>query len=331
MNIATFNAGSSSLSTKLLAVGTEDHISEILSFMANRVGVRGTVKGHVSCRVAEGASRIPVTLRTHAEAAERILGLIREHAFPIDCIGHRFVHGGSEFDRSCWIDPAVLGRLELCRPLAPIHNPNSLSVIGVTQATIPLVRQYVAFDTTFHRSLPAEATTYALPFPSFLDPRMRKAGFYGLSHQYQDVTTEAARFLKRPVMERTMVAYHLGTGGASVAAIRDGGPVDTSMGATPTAGLVMSARSGDLDPMIPLELADCLPGGTKAARHLLNRDSALLGLSGVSSDIRDLVTTIRDPSTSSPGLSQARAALAFDVYIHRLTAQVGRCSPLPVR
>ncbi len=188
MNIATFNAGSSSLSMKLFEIDPSGRICEVLSAKAHRVAVHGLVQGHVSYTMSGGAGRIPAAVPSHAAAAKMLLDLVRDRGFNIDRIGHRFVHGGFRFDRSVWISPTVLEQLDACRSLAPIHNPNSLSVIHVTQLEMPDVPQYVAFDTAFHRHLPEEARTYALPYPWFLDPTMRKAGFHGLS--YQDVTSK---------------------------------------------------------------------------------------------------------------------------------------------
>ncbi len=323
LNIATFNAGSSSLSMKLFAIDLSLHISEVFSAKAHRVAVRGVEEGHISYTIPGGAGRISAALPSHTIAADTLIELVRDRGFTIDRIGHRFVHGGFHFDRSAWLSPTELKRLDACRPLAPIHNPNSLAVIRVAQREMPSVPQYVAFDTAFHHDLPAEARTYALPYPWFLNPTMRKIGFHGLS--YQDVTTKTARFLSLTPEEMTLVACHLGTRGSSVAAIRNGRSVDTSMGATPTAGLVMSTRSGDVDPMIPLQLADHLSGGVEQVRQLLNRNSGLFGLSGISSDIRDLLAIARStqPGSGFSDRSHVRAALAVRVYVHRLISAIG--------
>ncbi len=264
---------------------------------------------------------MPAELPTYAAATERLVDLLRTHGFTVDRVGHRFVHGGSTFNRSAWVDNTVLVRLNACCPLAPIHNPNSLSVIQATLRDLPGIPQYVAFDTAFHCTLSNEAKTYGLPYPWFLDPAMHKVGFHGLS--YHDITAKTAAYFDRCVDEVSLVACHLGTGGSSVAAIRDGRSVDTSMGATPTAGLVMSTRCGDVDPMIPLRLADRLGGGVEEARQILNHASGLLGLSGVSSDIRDLLDIRRDSSKTLFRSSQPRVSLALGVYFHRLTSAVG--------
>jgi acetate kinase len=323
LNILIFNCGSSSLSYKVFRTTDFRHLSVVLSGKAHRVGVQGTEDAFIEHRLDAETFRETRPIRNHREAATLVITFIRERDIPIDLIGHRFVHGGSLFQRSTLLDAGQLERLERCLPLAPIHNPNSLSVIHATREALPGVRQYVTFDSAFHASIPEYAHTYALPRALVEEHGFRKYGFHGLS--YQDVTQKAAGFLGRSLGELRIVACHLGTGGSSVAAVRGGRSVDTSMGYSPLAGLVMSTRSGDIDPILPLHMVERCGYTASEVARILNKQSGLLGISGFSSDIRDLIHAMDKREDMSPLTEDGRqrARLAFEMYVYRLKQTIG--------
>lgn len=314
MNILVFNCGSSSLTYKIFQPDPSGEIAEVLSGKAHRVGVKGTEPSFIENHLGGEDYRDVVPIPDHRTGARLALEFIAKHEVPVDLIGHRFVHGGSYFERSVRVDAGVLGKLELCIPLAPIHNPTALSVIQEALGTLPEVPAFVAIDSAFHSTIPACARAYALPPRIVEEFEYRKYGFHGLSYTW--VAREASRFLGRPAEELRIVACHLGTGGSSVAAIEGGRSIDTSMGYSPLPGLVMSSRSGDIDPMLSLYLLAVYGYLPDDLLNLLNKKSGLLGLSGLSSDITDLIKRF-----SETGDDQAR--LAFDMYIHRLKKYVG--------
>jgi acetate kinase len=252
-------------------------------------------------------------LPDHRTAAAAVLAHLRKRGIVLDAIGHRFVHGGARFQAPVVITDEVLPDLAACNRLAPIHNPNSLSVIHLCRAELPGVMQYAAFDTAFHATLPEAAYRYALPLALADRCGFRKFGFHGLSYEY--VTQEAARVLNRPVEELRIIACHLGTGGSSVAAIDGGRSVETSMGYSPLPGLIMSTRSGDLDPSIVLALIVEHGYAPETVDRLLNRESGLIGISGSSSDLFELM---RLDEAGDP-----RARLAVAMYVHRLRSYIG--------
>ncbi len=231
---------------------------------------------------------------------------------PPDAVGHRVVHGGPDFTTAVVVTDDVLARLDALSSLAPLHNPRAVDGIHEVARLLPGVPSVACFDTAFHADLPAAAATYALPRAWNQHWRLRRYGFHGLSHAY--AVRRAAELVGRPVDELRIVSCHLGAG-ASLAAVRHGHPVDTTMGFTPLAGLVMNTRSGTVDPGLLLWLQEF---GRVAPEHLaevLEHRSGLKGLSGTSGDLREVLSGIAagDPD----------CALAFDVYVHRLRREIG--------
>ena len=300
-----FNVGSSSLTAKAFRDGTA-----VARVKANRVGVTGTEPPCIEATIGGTAMTVSTPVLTHAEAAERIVRLLRDNAMEVTRVGHRFVHGGHRITRAAEITPEVLETLRACLPLAPIHNPAAFAVIEAARRLLPATQQYVVADTAFHATIPPAVRAYALPQP-YRD-RFLKVGFHGLS--YENVTARLRGFLGADVPR--VVACHLGTGGSSCCAIRNGASLDTSMGASPLAGLVMSTRCGDIDPTVPIELATEL--GADETVRLLNTRSGLLGVSGLSSDIRDILREVAED-----GPHRAECQLAFDVYVRQLVKTVG--------
>jgi acetate kinase len=313
MHLLVFNCGSSSLNYKLFSATPGNELQVICKGKAHRVGVKGSEPAFIEHQCRGETFKTTPFLPDHRKAASLVLDFIRENGLPVDAIGHRFVHGGSKFQTTTRLDDSSLAGLQTCLPLAPIHNPNSMSVIAVCRERLPALPQYVTFDTAFHASLPECSYRYALPASLSEGMGLRKYGFHGLSYRY--VTRQAAAFLGRPLDELDLVACHLGTGGSSAAAIRQGRSIDTSMGYSPLAGLMMSTRTGDLDPLLPLDLMEQMGFKPEQLDEILNTKSGLLGVSGLSSDIRDLIRAGHEGND--------RAALAVKMYTYRLRKAIG--------
>ncbi len=246
----------------------------------------------------------------HARAVTQILAEIG--TLPIDAVGHRVVHGGPDFHDAVAIDDTVRTAIESCVSLAPLHNPANLAGIAAATAALPGVPQVAVFDTAFHARMPRRARTYAIDPELAERHRIKRYGFHGTSHSF--VAGRAAEYLDRPIDELRLVTLHLG-GGASACAVEFGQSVDTSFGFTPLAGLVMGTRSGDLDPGIVLQLLRDQSLSVDDVEQLLNRNSGLKGLSGVSSDLRDIEQAAADGND--------RARLAIAVFAHRVRSYIG--------
>lgn len=236
-------------------------------------------------------------------------------ALPVEAVGHRVVHGGERLVQPVKIDAAIEAAIDACRTFAPLHNPLNLRGIRAARARFPSLPHVAVFDTAFHADLPPHAYLYGLPYALYEQHGIRRYGFHGHSHQY--VASRVAEHLAGdhaldPAQLR-LVTCHLG-GGASVAAIRGGASVDTSMGLTPLEGLVMGTRSGDLDPSIPGILEELGYARAQIAT-LLNHESGVAGISGLGADFRDL--------EAHAARGHARARLAIDVYVHRLRKYIG--------
>ncbi len=255
---------------------------------------------------------IPADFSTHRLAAEKILEVLKDRDVKIDAVGHRFVNGGSFFKRAARLDDEALEHLRECLPLAPIHNPNSYSVIEVCLEQLPGIPQYAVFDTSFHAQMPPENTVYAIP-QDIAGPRgFRKIGFHGLSYQY--ISGRASALLGIPPEELRLVMCHLGTGGSSVCAYYKGRSIDTSMGYSPLSGLIMSTRSGELDPEIVLDFIR--EGMTPdEVSNMLNKKSGLIGLSGYSSNLGEIIEAAEQGNEA--------CELTFKAYVNRLRKYIG--------
>jgi acetate kinase len=313
VNILVFNCGSSSLTYKVFRSTSSSRPEVILRGKARRVGVTGSEPSSIENRF-EGQTHADVTpIASHEQAARLALDFIQRKSIPVDYVGHRFVHGGSIFMQSVFLDEQTLRTLHECIPLAPIHNPIALGVVKESRRIIPLERHYVTFDNAFHASLPPCAYRYLLPKAIAERFGFRKYGFHGLSYSY--VAQQTSEFLGLPSARLRVVACHLGTGGSSVAAMLGGRSMDTSMGYSPLTGLVMSTRSGDIDPLVAVSLMASSGYRPDEVLDLLNRRSGLLGVSGFSSDIGDIIHQGSDPEHDSE--------LAVRMYVHRLRKYVG--------
>ena len=316
MKTLVINSGSSSIKYQLLDLGSERVLA---SGLAERIGESSSVLTHR--RLTAGNYKQFTEegrIANHLEGLERIVGLllgpgtgaIDSHS-EIDAVGHRVVHGGDIFSQPTLVDDQVIADIEACIPLAPLHNPANLMGIRVARQLFPEAAQVAVFDTAFHQSLPPEAYLYAIPHELHEKYKIRRYGFHGTSHAF--VAQEAAAYLKRPLAELNLISLHLGNG-ASMAAIANGRSIDTTMGLTPLAGLVMGTRSGDLDPSVLLFLAEHENVSAGELDRLLNRQSGLLGLCG-SSDMREVIERME------AGDQKADTALA--VFTYRIRHYIG--------
>ncbi len=297
-SVLVVNAGSSSLKVKLVPQGW--------SGLVERIGGESKVKVNSEDSPAEG-------IKNHEDAFRVLLEHLSAN-IPLETItavGHRVVHGGERYTEPTLLTDEVLDDLEALVPLAPLHNPANLEGVRAALRLLPGVPQVAVFDTAFHSTLPPRAFLYGLPREFYTEQGIRRYGFHGTSHDY--VTRRAAELLGRPLTELRLVSLHLGNG-SSAAAVAGGRSVDTSMGFTPLAGLLMGTRTGDIDPGVLLYL---LQNGMDAGEldTLLNKRSGLLGLSSVSNDMRDVRRAARE------GNKAAREAVA--VFCYRIRKTIG--------
>ena len=307
MNVLVINAGSSSLKYQLLNPATGDLLAKGL---CERIGIDGKFTYKPQVEGKEKLDAVDVAMPTHAEAIAAVLdalvdpknGVIASMK-EIDAVGHRVVHGGEKFASSVVITDEVMAAIEECNPLAPLHNPANIIGIKACQEKMPGVPMVAVFDTAFHQTMPAKAYTYAIPYEYYENDKMRRYGFHGTSHRY--VSQRCAEILGKPIEDLKIVSCHLGNG-SSITAIDGGKSVDTSMGLTPLAGLPMGTRSGDMDAGIMEFIMKKYDMSMADMMTTLNKKSGVLGISGVSSDFRDLDNAAAE--------GNQRAALAVEVF-----------------
>ena len=230
----------------------------------------------------------------------------------LDAVGHRMVHGGEKFNKSVLLTPEVMEAFAACNDLAPLHNPANIKGVNAVSALLPNIPQVGVFDTAFHQTMPDYAYMYALPYELYQKYGVRRYGFHGTSHRY--VSQRVCEFLGVKPEGKKIITYHIGNG-ASIAAVKDGKCVDTSMGLTPLEGLIMGTRSGDIDAGAVTFLMDKLGLDTKGISNLLNKQSGLLGVSEGSSDFRDILAGIANGND--------KARLAKDMYCYRIKKYIG--------
>ena len=317
MNILVINAGSSSLKYQLLNPETQQVLAKGL---CERIGIDGKFTYKPQMEGKQVLDAIDIAMPTHSEAIQAVLdalvdkdngviGSMKE----IDAVGHRVVHGGEAFNQSVLITDEVMKALEDCIPLAPLHNPANITGINACTAVMGKdVPQVAVFDTAFHQTMPAKAYMYALPYEYYEKDKVRRYGFHGTSHKY--VSGRAAAMLGKKPEELKLISCHLGNG-SSIAAVDGGKSVDTSMGFTPLAGLPMGTRSGDLDAGILEYLMGKHGYDMKEMMTILNKKSGVLGISGVSSDFRDLENAAKE--------GNQRAELALEAFQYSVKKLVG--------
>lgn len=306
MRILAINSGSSSLKVALYEIGKIDNL--LLAIEVRRIGISG---GRIRASDAQGKTLFDceVNVPDHVGALNAVLKWLRDGNHKIHAVGHRVVHGGSSYSAPQVITAGIITTLRELTPIDPDHMPQAIAVIETVRREHPSLIQVACFDTAFHRQMPEVAQICPLPV-QFYDEGVLRYGFHGLSYEY--VISELRR-LDGELADGRIVVAHLGNG-ASIAALHQGKSVDTSMGFTPTAGLLMGTRSGDIDPGVLLYLIEERKMSAKAVNHLLNKDSGLLGVSGISEDMQDLLPRRNGDS---------RAALAIELFCLRAKKYLG--------
>ena len=323
MKVLVINAGSSSLKYQLLDTDNQEVLAKGL---CERIGIDGkfTYKPQVEGKKVLDA--VDVAMPTHSEAIQTVLdalvdaenGVIASMK-EIDAVGHRVVHGGEAFNKSVLITDEVMKAIEDCIPLAPLHNPANLTGIRACQKVMPGVPMVAVFDTAFHQTMPAKAYMYALPYEYYENDKVRRYGFHGTSHKY--VAGRAAAMLGKKPEELKLISCHLGNG-SSVTAVDGGKSVDTSMGFTPLAGLPMGTRAGDLDAGILQYVMNKYGLSIDEMLNVLNKKSGVEGLSGVSSDFRDLENAAAEGNEKA-SLSREKFAYEVKKYVGAYAAAMG--------
>ncbi len=316
MNVLVINAGSSSLKYQLLNPQSGELLAKGL---CERIGIDGKFTYKPQVEGKEKLDAVDVAMPTHAEAIQAVLNALVDSKNgvigsmkEIDAVGHRVVHGGEKFAQSVLITDEVMETIEECNPLAPLHNPANITGIKACQAVMPGVPMVAVFDTAFHQTMPAKAYMYALPYEYYENDKVRRYGFHGTSHKY--VAARAAAMLGKKPEELKLISCHLGNG-SSVTAVDGGKSVDTSMGFTPLAGLPMGTRAGDLDAGILQYLMNKYCMNIDEMLNILNKKSGVQGVSGVSSDFRDLEEAFEK--------GNERAGLAVDMFNYGVKKLIG--------
>lgn len=314
MKIIVLNCGSSSIKYQLFDMPTARVIAKGL---VDKIGLKGSAIKHTN----EEGNKVTLDgeILDHQQGIAFLLGILISEKYgcisrleEIDAVGHRVVHGAEAFSGSVLISEEVVEALEKSSELAPLHNPPNLSGIYAMQQLLPEVQQVGVFDTAFHQTMPEHVYLYAIPYILYEKYKVRRYGFHGTSHKY--VSARACEILGVPIENQRIITCHLGNG-SSIAAIKDGKSYDTSMGMTPTEGLVMGTRSGDIDPGALLYIADKEETSISYTNTLLNKFSGMVGISGVSSDMRDLEEAANN--------GNHRAQVARDMFAYRAKKYIG--------
>ena len=306
MKILVINAGSSSLKYQLIDMETEEVLAKGL---CERIGIDGHLK-HSPLVGGKPVFNEDLPMPTHSEAIAAVIEKLTSPEYgvvssmsEIDAVGHRVVHGGEKFASSVRIDDSVMAALEECIPFAPLHNPANITGINACKAVMGDVPMVAVFDTAFHQTMPGKAYMYAVPYEYYQNDGIRRYGFHGTSHRY--VSARCAELMGKPIEDLKIITCHMGNG-SSIAAIDHGKCVDTSMGFTPLVGLPMGTRCGDLDAGVIQFLMNKYGYSIDEMLNILNKKSGVLGISGVSSDFRDL--------DAAADAGNERARLALDMF-----------------
>ena len=314
MKVLVINCGSSSLKYQVLDMTNEELICKGL---VERIGMEGSVISHTKTGMVKFVLEAP--MKDHKDAIGHVIDALKdeEHGVvkdmsEIGAVGHRVVHAGEKFAHSVLITDDVIKALEECVELAPLHNPPNLLGIAACQELMPGTPMVGVFDTAFHQTMPPQSYIYAIPYEYYEKYGIRRYGFHGTSHKY--VSERAAEMLNVNIEDLKIITCHLGNG-ASVSAIKRGKCIDTSMGLTPLEGLVMGTRSGDIDPAIVTYIREKENLEQGVANEILNKKSGMLGISGVSSDFRDIEAAAEE--------GNERAMLALKVFAQRVKFYIG--------
>ncbi len=314
MNILVLNCGSSSIKYQFFDMDREFTLAK---GMVARIGMTGAVVSHKPFDRPE--VKVSGEILDHIVATSYVIsillstnhGVIKDKS-EINAVGHRVAHGGERFTQSMLITDEVLSEIRNLIDLAPLHNPHNIRGIQACKKTLPNIPQVAVFDTAFHHQMPPSAYIYGIPYILYKKYGIRRYGFHGTSHYF--VSQRAADIIGKPLDELKVITCHLGNG-ASLAAVDRGVSVDTSMGFTPLEGLLMGTRSGDLDPAVILHIMGREELSLHEANTLLNKHSGLIGISGVSSDMREII--------DASGSGHTNAKLGLDIYCYRLRKYIG--------
>ena len=314
MKIIVLNCGSSSIKYQLFDMAKPEVLAKGI---AEKIGLHGSFVSH------ERKDGIKVKLEgeiiDHQAGIEYILGILKSKKYgsiknfdEIEAVGHRIVHGGETFKSSTLITDEVIKKMYECIDLAPLHNPPNLKGIEAMMTLLPDIKQVGAFDTAFHQTMPPESYMYAIPYSLYTKHGLRRYGFHGTSHKY--VSQRAADILGKNIKDLKIITCHLGNG-ASIAAVKGGKSVDTSMGLTPVEGLIMGTRTGDLDLGVLLYIMQKEGIDHLNANTLINKHSGMLGITGISSDMREI-------ESAAVGKNE-RALLSLEMYRYRIKKYIG--------
>ena len=314
MKILVLNCGSSSIKYALYNM---DDQSVLTSGGIEKIGLPDSF---IKIKLADGRKvQIDEPIPEHTKGVKFILQVLTEGEYAVlnsldelDAVGHRTVHGGEKFNKSVLLTDEVMEAFAACNDLAPLHNPANIKGINAVKELLPEIPQVGVFDTAFHQTMPDYAYMYALPYELYKDFGVRRYGFHGTSHRY--VSERVCEFLGIKAEGTKIITCHIGNG-ASIAAVKDGKCVDTSMGLTPLEGLVMGTRSGDIDAGAVTFIMDKLNLDTKGISNLLNKKSGLAGVSGISNDFRDILAGINE--------GNERARIAKEMYTYRIKKYIG--------
>lgn len=313
MNILVLNCGSSSVKYKLIEIKANKVLAE------GGIEKIGLPDAFIKFKFGNEKIQQDLDINDHVGAIKSILdnltskeyGCIKDFK-EIDAVGHRVVHGGEKFNKSVLINNEVIAKIKECYGIAPLHNPVNMAGIEAINEVLPEVPQVGVFDTAFHQTMPAKSYMYALPYKYYAEDGVRRYGFHGTSHRY--VSQRVCEFLGVEPKGKKIITCHVGNGG-SITAVKDGKSVDTSMGLTPTEGLMMGTRCGDVDPGALIFLMDKHKLSSKDMLNMVNKESGLAGISGVSSDMREI--------TAAAKQGNEKAILSLEMYEQRITKYVG--------
>ena len=313
MNILVLNCGSSSVKYKLIEIKANKVLAE------GGIEKIGLPDAFIKFKFGNEKIQQDLDINDHVGAIKSILdnltskeyGCIKDFK-EIDAVGHRVVHGGEKFNKSVLINDEVIAKIKECYGIAPLHNPVNMAGIDAINEVLPEVPQVGVFDTAFHQTMPAKSYMYALPYKYYAEDGVRRYGFHGTSHRY--VSQRVCDFLGVEPKGKKIITCHVGNGG-SITAVKDGKSVDTSMGLTPTEGLMMGTRCGDVDPGALIFLMDKHNLSSKDMLNMVNKESGLAGVSGVSSDMREIAAAAKQ--------GNEKAILSLEMYEQRITKYVG--------
>lgn len=313
MNILVLNCGSSSVKYKLIEIKANKVLAE------GGIEKIGLPDAFIKFKFGNEKIQQDLDINDHVGAIKSILdnltskeyGCIKDFK-EIDAVGHRVVHGGEKFNKSVLITDEVIAKIKECYGIAPLHNPVNMAGIDAINEVLPEVPQVGVFDTAFHQTMPAKSYMYALPYKYYAEDGVRRYGFHGTSHRY--VSQRVCEFLGVEPKGKKIITCHVGNGG-SITAVKDGKSIDTSMGLTPTEGLMMGTRCGDVDPGALIFLMDKHKLSSKDMLNMVNKESGLAGVSGVSSDMREI--------TAAAKQGNEKAILSLEMYEQRITKYVG--------